>query len=145
MIVNTIKNVWIVDDDPLQILILNRLFSQQSEFRNTRFFSGSKAAIEALNNYKVNENELPHLVFLDLVMPRGDGWVFLDHYKKVKHKLPVVARIVVISSFNEESMNRIKQYPEVHLLSKPLYKKTFEDLMQSFTSQEDPQAHNSSN
>ena len=128
----SVKNVWIVDDDPLQVLILNRLFAAQTDTKNLKFFSGGKAALDALNGGKISATEVPDIIFLDLVMGKGDGWGFLDAFKKVKAKLSKVSRIVVISSFNEESMKRLKQYPEVtNCLSKPVDKKEFETLMAS--------------
>jgi CheY-like chemotaxis protein len=79
---------------------------------------------------KATEKALPDLVFLDLIMAHGDGWDFLDHYKKIKSKLARTARIVVISSPNDENEKRLKQYPDVfHFLSKPVAVKEFEGLM----------------
>jgi two-component SAPR family response regulator len=128
---STVKNVWIVDDDPLQVLILNRLFAGQSQMKSPRFFSGAKAAIDVLNGGKISAEEVPDLILLDLIMVKGDGWSFLDYYKKVKSKLDRVGKIVVISSYNEENYKRLKQYPEVvHYLSKPVDKREFEGMME---------------
>ena len=64
-------------------------------------------------------------------MSRGDGWEFLDQFKKLKSKLPEVPRIIVISSYNEDNYNKARQYAEViGFLSKPVDKKQFEDLIQ---------------
>lgn len=124
------KNVWVVDDDPLQVLVLNRLFASIPEIKNPKFFSGGKAAIEFFNGGKISSTETPELIFLDLVMGKGDGWSFLDQYKKIKPKLSKAAKIIVISSFNEENLKKLKQYPEVvYSLSKPIDKKEFEELM----------------
>jgi two-component SAPR family response regulator len=129
---STTKNVWIVDDDPLQVLILNRLFASQSHMKSPKFFSGGKAAIDALNGGKISADEVPDLIFLDLIMVKGDGWSFLDYYKKIKSKLVRGAKIVVISSYNDENFKKLKQYPEVvHYLSKPVGKREFEELMEA--------------
>lgn len=130
---STIKNVWIVDDDPLQVLILNRLFASQQHLKSPKFFSGGKAAIDALNNGKISADEVPDLILLDLIMVKGDGWSFLDYYKKIKSKLVRDAKIVVISSHNEENFKKLKQYTDVvHYLSKPVDKREFEELMEGF-------------
>jgi CheY-like chemotaxis protein len=124
-----INCAWVVDDDPLQVLILNRLLSSHKAVRTTKFFSGAKSAIESLSNV-TKLADFPDLIFLDLIMARGDGWDFLDHYKKNKSKLSRQAKIVIISSAHEENEKKIKQYSEVvNFLSKPIDKKEFEELM----------------
>jgi CheY-like chemotaxis protein len=129
MEIKPINCAWVVDDDPLQVLILNRLLSSHKAVRATKFFSGAKSAIESLGNV-TKLADFPDLIFLDLIMVRGDGWDFLDHYKKNKSKLLRQAKIVIISSANEENEKKIKQYPEVvNFLSKPIDKKEFEELM----------------
>jgi CheY-like chemotaxis protein len=127
-----IRCAWVVDDDPLQVLILNRLLASHQAVKSTKFFSGAKSAIEALVAGKSKQDELPDLIFLDLIMSKGDGWEFLDYYKKNKSKLPRQARIIVISASNEANNKRVLQYQEVvDFLPKPIDKKDFEDLMES--------------
>jgi CheY-like chemotaxis protein len=127
-----INCVWVVDDDPLQVLILNRLLSANKSVEKTKFFSGGKSAIDILGNSKTKREDLPDIIFLDLIMARGDGWDFLDYYKKSKGKLSHQPRIIVISSCSEENMKRLKQYPDVSdFLSKPIDKKEFEDLLEN--------------
>jgi CheY-like chemotaxis protein len=127
-----ISCAWVVDDDPLQVLILNRLLTTHQAVKTTKFFSGAKSAIEALVSIKNKPEELPDLVFLDLIMVKGDGWDFLDFYKKTKSKLARQGKIIIVSSSNEESRKKVKQYPDVvDFLSKPVDKKEFEDLMES--------------
>jgi two-component SAPR family response regulator len=129
-----IQCAWVIDDDPLQVLILNRLLSANQSVKTTKFFSGAKAALDVLVTLKSKTSDLPDLVFLDLVMSKGDGWDFLDQYKKLKPKLGRAASIVVISSFNEENYKRLKQYPDVaHYLSKPIDVKAFEELLEGIS------------
>jgi CheY-like chemotaxis protein len=128
-----IKLAWVIDDDPLQILVLNRLLTSHKAVQTTKFFSGAKVPMEMLTS-KAAEKNLPDLVFLDLIMVHGDGWDFLDHFKKIKPKLVRKARIVVISSANDENEKRLKQYPDVYyFLSKPVAVKEFEELMNTIT------------
>lgn len=128
-----IKLAWVIDDDPLQVLVLNRLLTSHKAVQTTKFFSGAKVPIDMLTS-KAAESTLPDLVFLDLIMVHGDGWDFLEHYKKIKPKLARKARIVVISSAKDENEKRLKQYTDVyHFLSKPVVVKEFEELMNSIT------------
>jgi CheY-like chemotaxis protein len=127
-----INCVWVVDDDPLQVLILNRLLTAHQAVGKTKFFSGSKSAIDALANSKIKPDDFPDLIFLDLIMVKGDGWEFLEYFKKSKGKFSRHPRIVVISSANDEYLRKLKQYPDAsEFLSKPIDKKEFEDLIEN--------------
>jgi response regulator of citrate/malate metabolism len=128
-----ISSVWIIDDDPLHVLVLNRLLTSRQLVQTIKFFSGAKPAIEALSDKKLIRENIPDLIFLDLIMPKGDGWDFLDFYKKNKNKLVHQPRIIVISSENDEHGQRTKQYPDViNFLSKPLDKKEFDETIDAF-------------
>jgi CheY-like chemotaxis protein len=127
-----LKNAWVIDDDPLQVLLLNRLLTSFNAVLAIKFFSGAKSAVETLIANKAKAEELPDVVYLDLVMSKGDGWEFLDQHKKLKSKLAKKPKIIVISSFNEAHAARLRQYPDVlHFLSKPLNKKEFEGTLES--------------
>jgi CheY-like chemotaxis protein len=124
-----INCVWVVDDDPLQVLILNRLLTGNPGVGKTKIFSGAKAAVEAFGS--ITSSELPDLVFLDLVMLRGDGWDFLDYLKKNKNKIARLPRVVVISSTSDDNKKRLKSYPEAsHFLSKPIDPKELEKSLE---------------
>lgn len=132
-----IKLTWVIDDDPLQVLVLNRLLTTHKAVQATKFFSGAKSAMDTLSNNKSNTQDLPDLVLLDLIMVHGDGWDFLDYYKKIKNKLSRKARIVVISSPNEENTKKVKQYPDViSFLFKPIDVNDFEAMMNSVIEKE---------
>jgi response regulator of citrate/malate metabolism len=132
-----IKLTWVIDDDPLQVLVLNRLLTTHKAVQASKFFSGAKSAMDSLSTNRSNIKDLPDLVFLDLIMVHGDGWDFLDYYKKIKNKLSRKARIVVISSPNDENTKRVKQYPDVFgFLSKPINVKEFEAMMASVNEKE---------
>ena len=129
MSVKPFQRVWVVDDDPLQVLILNRFLSSHPAVGKTKFFSGAKDAIDSFGESKKSA-ELPDLIFLDLVMSRGDGWEFLDFFRKSRPKMSAAPRVVVISSVNDENVRRLRQYPEVsEFLSKPIDKNEFSKLM----------------
>ena len=53
-----------LDDDPRHVLILSRLLSGQSDFKSPKFFSGSKAALDALDGVRIRAGEVPDLIAL---------------------------------------------------------------------------------
>src|SRR3990172_13143080 len=79
----SMKQIMVVDDEPAMALLIKRIFAD--EFEVTGAESGSSAL-------KLVEKEMPDLVLLDIMMPRMDGWEFLERFKRIKgtEKIPVV-------------------------------------------------------
>ena len=79
----SMKQIMVVDDEPAMALLIKRIFAD--EFEVTGAESGSSAL-------KLVEKGMPDLVLLDIMMPRMDGWEFLERFKRIKgtEKIPVV-------------------------------------------------------
>jgi len=79
----SMKKIMVVDDEPAMALLIKRIFAD--EFEVTGAESGSSAL-------KLVEKGMPDLVLLDIMMPRMDGWEFLERFKRIKgtEKIPVV-------------------------------------------------------
>ena len=105
-----LKSILLVDDNPddnffHQIIINN--------FDNSIAVSSKESAIEALDYLLSIEDktEYPSLLFLDINMPKMNGWEFLDEY--CKHKICEKSDIVVIilsTSANESDLEKAKTY-----------------------------------
>lgn len=85
--------MMVVDDMPANRAILKKIFSDQ--------YTIIEAAdgVDALE--KLNETPNVSVILLDIVMPRMNGWDFLQH----KRNLPAIANIPVIIISAEDKLN----------------------------------------
>ncbi len=76
--------IMVVDDDPINLQILQRILTKEG-YRVTTFLKG-REALDAL------EKELPHLILLDLMLPEMSGYdIMLEVRQKYKDVfLPVI-------------------------------------------------------
>jgi CheY-like chemotaxis protein len=71
-------------------------------------------SIEALT-YLKNENQIPpEIIFLDLNMPKMNGWEFLDEYKKLSGAQKAKVFIVILTtSANPDHVKRANKIQDV--------------------------------
>ena len=104
------KKVFVVDDDKIYHFILKNLLSKNGISINPCFCENGLDALEILRQ-KINDNNLPDVIMLDINMPIMDGWQFLEEYKKLKTDFNLQTQIYLITSSNDIlDVNRAKVY-----------------------------------
>ena len=91
-----------------------------------------EAAIEYLQIPFGEANPRPSLIFLDINMPRMNGWEFLDEYKKLgEHRKSQIVIVMLTTSLNEADRERASNISEVaDFKHKPLMEDMLEELLQ---------------
>ncbi|GAA4772057.1 MULTISPECIES: response regulator [Flavobacterium] len=121
------KHFFIVDDDPIAIMILKKLLIK-CDFNITplSFKNGEEALDHFKNNYSSSNQ---YIVFLDINMPIMNGWEFLNSLETFT--TPNTTRVfLVTSSVDETDKIRANQSPFVsRFLSKPLSVATLDELI----------------
>lgn len=118
---STLKNVWVVDDDPIARLLIRKLLERENMGQGLRELQNGQQALDAFLSILESEvEEIPPLILLDLNMPVMDGWGFLDaccqNLKPTKTKI-----IVLTSSINPQDEAKAESYSEIKgFLRKPL-------------------------
>jgi len=85
---------------------------------------------EQLMQLLTNETtELPHVLFLDLNMPRKNGFECLDEIKHNK-KLNGLPVIIFSTSFENEVVNKLHQNGALYYIRKPSHFSHFKSLIQ---------------
>jgi len=106
------RHIVLVDDEPIVNRLHQMLLKKYQQDRTIIDFADPALAMEYVINNK------PDLIFLDLNMPKINGWEFLKLIEDNRIKVSV---IIVSSSIDEHEKAKAKAYPFVKdFLSKPL-------------------------
>ena len=85
---------------------------------------------EQLMKLLANEtNELPHVLFLDLNMPRKNGFECLEEIK-ISEKLKQLPVVIFSTSFEQEVVNRLYQNGAQYFIRKPSEFSQFKKIIQ---------------
>ncbi len=90
--------------------------------------------LEALAYLKRENQSPPELIFLDINMPKMNGWEFLEQYKHldVKQRARVVIMILTTSA-NPDDIKKAKEIEEVTgFETKPLSKNMMEEILNQY-------------
>ena len=121
-------SVLVVDDVPLNILLIKKMLSQYTfEIRTA---NGGQAALDAIAQKK------PNLVLLDLMMPGMHGFEVLARLKENPATADI--RVVILSALNsEQDISKGFQLGANDFINKPII---MEKLLSSVTTQINLQA-----
>ncbi|HJS01605.1 MAG TPA: response regulator [Flavobacterium sp.] len=92
------KTIWVVDDDPIYQIIMNKIIVKSGFFSSILSFTNGKKAIKALKNCIENQSDFPDIILLDIEMPVLDGWGFIDEIDSLKTPINTEIKIYISSS-----------------------------------------------
>lgn len=111
--------VIIVDDDQIVVFIEQKMIANHDIASNPISFNEAEAALNYLNEQQRKEKK-DFLIFLDINMPKMNGWDFLDclesHEEKSNYHV-----IMVTSSINKKDKKEAEKYSMVRsFIEKPI-------------------------
>ena len=112
------KNICIVDDDDLFLILTNSIMEDEDFAEEIHDFEDGRKALDYLKS--VDDNNLPEVLLLDINMPMMDGWEFMEGLKElgIEDKMLIY---ITSSSINPLDLEKVESNPYIKaLLSKPL-------------------------
>ena len=121
------KSIWIVDDDSIFKIIIQKIISKSEIFEHVKTFSNGEEAFLTLKNSIENNNQLPDIILLDIEMPIMDGWDFMNKINNYKENLGIKI-YMSSSSIAKNDKIRAEQNPNIKgFLTKPI---SLDDLVE---------------
>lgn len=117
----TVNCILLVDDNPA-INALHLMTIKASKICNEiNIATDGEKALSHLNDLKLKKHSKPDIIFLDINMPRMNGFEFLEKYKNLNEHIKSKVVIILTTSSNPDDQEKAKQYKDVTAFrSKPL-------------------------
>lgn len=115
-------HVLLIDDSDVDNFINKAILSKENYISKITIKSSGPDALEYLEHILEEPESFPDLIFLDIRMPRMNGFEFLEEYRNFPEKLKAHCKIYILSSsIDPLDSEKSKKYTMVkgHLV-KPL-------------------------
>jgi len=124
--------ILLVDDDEGTNFLHKLILKEADIAENILVALNGEQALEIINNVD-NKYPQPELIFLDINMPKMNGWEFLDEYQKYDESRKNEHIIVMLTvSLNPDDKKKAGSIPEITgFMSKPLNMEMLELILKN--------------
>jgi len=122
--------IMLIDDNELDNFINKKLIETEQFAGEIIVHSSAVNALEDLKKRASNPEQLPRIIFLDIMMPGMDGFGFLDEFVNQPESVRKFCKVVMLSTTESfKDLNRANQNPYVYkFLNKPMNKSVLDAI-----------------
>ena len=125
---NMKQKIFIVDDE-VEIVEMVKLMLETKEFDTIEAYSG-EMALETLR--KLDQNEYPDLILLDIMMKPMNGWETLENIKKDENLKNIPVSMLTLVPLTPETMGKESIENIENYITKPFTKETLLNKVNAF-------------
>ncbi|NME67878.1 response regulator [Flammeovirga aprica] len=127
-----LNQILLIDDDE-PVNFLHEMIIKSSKLTDAKI-EIKMLAQQGLEFLKSQSEDGPLLIFLDINMPRMNGWEFLDEFESLPSELVDNTIVVMLTtSLNPDDKSRGEKHPTVKkFMTKPLTKDGFQTVLEEF-------------
>jgi CheY-like chemotaxis protein len=124
----------LIDDDEVSNYLSKSLLAKFMISNGIQTVSSGMEALQFIVNYDPDLNSCPELIFLDINMPVMNGFEFLDSFRQLTFLNKENVRIVMLTnSYNEDDVEKCKEYGVLQYVNKPLTDQKIKDLIEKIS------------
>ncbi|AWV97999.1 response regulator [Arcticibacterium luteifluviistationis] len=123
-----LESILLVDDDHITNFIHQKIIDNLKCAKHVKV---AKNGLEAIDYLKQDSTVLPDLIFLDINMPKMNGWEFLEAYGNLDNEGKENTVIIILTtSQNPDDFEKAKASPYVKVIeNKPLTKDMISNIV----------------
>jgi len=125
-------NVFLIDDSEETNFYVEDVISENERIGEVTSFLDSEKALQFIIDLHEKNEDLPHLILIDVRMPDLDGFEWIDEIDQHFTDFKPVIMMLTSSRHRKDVESFDKQFLAKELLSKPLEKSVFDDLVKKY-------------
>ena len=116
--------IWIIDDDLVSLFAARYGIEQLKKPYDVVDFDSAEVALKILSDSLEGDKELPDVILLDLVMPKMNGWDFLEKLEEMPEHVRSSDIYILTAFLSTKERQRASTHPVVKgYFDKPISKR----------------------